>query len=94
VVESEVDKVPKDKFVLVKLREAKLKLLNSAESSWLNVLKEIKEVREEGKLRKLLVEFNSKLNVVKNQFSSEEEKLFIEKFVLNNDIILILLVDV
>ena len=71
-----------------------MKLLNKAESIWLEVLSDVRETRDEGKLRKLVTEVTSKLNVVKNQFSSEAEKLFIEKFELKSDIILTLLMDV
>lgn len=71
-----------------------MKLLNKAESIWLEVLSDVRETRDEGKLRKLVTEVTSKLNVVKNQFSSEAEKLFIEKFELKSDIILTLLMGV
>jgi hypothetical protein len=88
-----LEEILKEEVTLDRLNMLKLKLLNSADSNWLGVLNDIKEVRERCALRKLVMEFTNKLNVVKNQFNNEAEKLFIEKFALNSDITLLLLTE-
>jgi hypothetical protein len=85
--------ISREEFTLDRLTMLKLKLLNSADSNWLGVLNDIKETRERCALRKLATEFTNKLNVVRNQFNNGAETLFIEKFVLNSDITLLLLIE-
>jgi hypothetical protein len=69
-----------------KLNEAKLKLLESTNNKWLKILVENKEVKEAGSNKTLVIEFVSKLKVVKNQFRTVEDKELKEKLVLNADI--------
>jgi hypothetical protein len=74
-----------------RLKEAKLKLLKNVDTRLLRVLVEIREAIEEGTNTKLVIEFITRLKVVKNQFSAAEDKELNEKFTLNIDIRLKLL---